>query len=481
MKSNNNNKASLGDVLRTSAIVWLGETNLTNTDILVVDFNNTKHIVLIEINSLNKSYTLKAPSDTLSLQIELTNILNELYPYFKEDNYSNTSEKIAMLPMGLSVVRDYNNLLLTKGIKPLKEVTIKTYLDSVGINITLYEYSKIKVDNSHTIKVDTITKGYKNYAKEALQYAIDVSKYKGMKPTYPSLVELVLQGAYFILAGPAGTGKTTEFKIVGANEGIPVYLVSFTANSQEDDFLSTFLPNTSDDGKSFVLKRSVFTYAFEYGGIVILDEINYAHPNVLSAFHAALDDTATITLDDGTVLHRHKDFRCVATMNPNYSGTNKLNAAFLDRFDHFEWPKLSKQDVVDRLKVNTGYKNDRVLSVIGDIYEKLSDLYLAKNFETEVTYRRVESFLTKLLLNPEMDRSFIFDIAFLNITALTDLDDIPTELAELREIREHYLKDLDSVLNVKEEEYVEGTFITETGINLNDLNTDLDEDKIEIV
>lgn len=471
------NKTSLGDVLRTSAIVWYGESNIPQTNILVVDFNNTKHVALVELNESTKTFTLKAPKDTLSLRTELVNILYEIHPFLKAESYNFVSDSIRLLPQNLSVVKDFNAELLSLGIKPLKEVTIRMFLDNEGLNLTKYEYSKVKVDNSHKLKGKDILKGYANYPKEAIEHMTDVEAFKGMEPTYPELDALILQGANFILAGPAGTGKTTEFKIVGANEEIPVYVLSFTANSQEDDFISSFIPNTGTEGGNFLLKRSVFTYAFEHGGIVILDEINYAHPNVLSAFHSALDDTAVIVLDDGTVIKRSPNFRCVATMNPNYAGTNKLNAAFLDRFDHFEWPRLSRKELIRRLEFNTGYKNNKALSVIADIFEKVSDVFHNNNYETEVTYRRAESFLTKMLLNPNMSLEFIFDVSFLNITALTDLDDIPTELSDLRKICYEYLQDLRNVLSVDDGEYVEGTYVVEKSLEFEDLDlvTDLEE------
>ena len=77
------NKTSLGDVLRTSAIVWYGESNIPQTNILVVDFNNTKHMALVELNETNKSFSVKAPKDTLLLRVELVNILYEIHPFLK--------------------------------------------------------------------------------------------------------------------------------------------------------------------------------------------------------------------------------------------------------------------------------------------------------------------------------------------------------------------------------------------------------------
>ena len=144
---------------------------------------------------------------------------------------------------------------------------------------------------------------------------------------------------------------------------------------------------------------------------------------------------------------------------------------------YYEWPRLSRKELIERLEFNTGYKNSKALSVIADIFEKVSDVFHNNNYETEVTYRRAESFLTKMLLNPKMSLEFIFDVSFLNITALTDLDDIPTELSDLRKICHEYLQDLRNVLSIDEGDYVEGTYVVEKSLEFEDLDlvTDLEE------
>jgi hypothetical protein len=72
-----------------------------------------------------------------------------------------------------------------------------------------------------------------------------------------------------------------------------------------------------------------------YGGVVVVDEINAAPPEILFVLHSVTDDERQIVLTqkDGEVVKAHPDFWFVATMAPEYHGTEKLNQALKDRFE----------------------------------------------------------------------------------------------------------------------------------------------------
>lgn len=465
---------SFADELRSAAYIWLGNTNIDNTQLFLTNFNKKIHWIVVENNEDN--ITLKAPKETNALSQEIFTALYEIYPEWKKKETGRINTNA--LPKGLSITSDCNETFYKKGLKPLSATTVLPFLDSLGINITLYEYTKITVDNSHSVTKNTITKGYENYAKEAIDHMTDVSQYKSYTCEYPQIVEMVLDGLpiAMILAGPAGTGKSTEFKIACAQNEIPCYVTQFSANSQEDDFISSYIPNTTGEGGQFLLKRSDFTYAFEHGGIVILDEINFASPNVLSIFNSAIDDSACIFLDDGSIIHRHKDFRCIATLNPNYNGTNKLNPAFVDRFDFFYYPEIGKNSFISRLQTETGFKNKKALGVIYEQFDKLRNIYQTRNMETEVTYRRAKSFVTKMLAYPNVSLDTIFDMAFINNTVVLDLNDIPTELADLKEIRSEMISAIHDVMTEGTEEVTEASWTCQPRVDIDDLTSQIGDD-----
>jgi MoxR-like ATPase len=70
------------------------------------------------------------------------------------------------------------------------------------------------------------------------------------------------------------------------------------------------------------------------GGVFVVDEINACPPEVLFFMHSVLDDERMIVLKnkDGSRLNAHPGFWFVATMNPDYEGTEPLNKALKDRF-----------------------------------------------------------------------------------------------------------------------------------------------------
>ena len=427
---------SFADELRSAAYIWLGNTNIDNTQLFLTNFNKKIHWIVVENNEDN--ITLKAPKETNALSQEIFTALYEIYPEWKKKETGRINTNA--LPKGLSITSDCNETFYKKGLKPLSATTVLPFLDSLGINITLYEYTKITVDNSHSVTKNTITKGYENYAKEAIDHMTD------------------------------------EFKIACAQNEIPCYVTQFSANSQEDDFISSYIPNTTGEGGQFLLKRSDFTYAFEYGGIVILDEINFASPNVLSIFNSAIDDSACIFLDDGSIIHRHKDFRCIATLNPNYNGTNKLNPAFVDRFDFFYYPEIGKNSFISRLQTETGFKNKKALGVIYEQFDKLRNIYQTRNMETEVTYRRAKSFVTKMLAYPNVSLDIIFDMAFINNTVVLDLNDIPTELADLKEIRSEMISAIHDVMAEGTEEVTEASWTCQPRVDIDDLTSQIGDD-----
>jgi hypothetical protein len=169
-----NLKGSFADELRSAAYVWLGNTNIDSTHLLLINFNKTTHYVLVENNEDN--IVLKALKETNALSQEIFTALYEIHPTWKkkETGTINTS----VLPKGLAILSDNNELFYKRGIKPLKQTTVIPFLDNLGVNITMYEYTKLSIDNSHTLKQEWVTKGYSNYSPEVLSVMVDTSKYK---------------------------------------------------------------------------------------------------------------------------------------------------------------------------------------------------------------------------------------------------------------------------------------------------------------
>lgn len=467
------NNKSLADELRSAAHIWVGKTNLTNTDLLVF-VNNKYHFVLVEHTEEN--IILKALKETLSFKSDIFNIIFNLFPDYKELNPGTLV--LSSVP-SLKVTGDYNETFFKSSIKVLPESSLNSFLDVTGIDIADYQYNSIKVDNSFTLKVDGITQGYAYYDQEALEHMTNVSKYKtGYTCSNPTLVKKLLNGTFnsLLLSGPAGTGKSTEFMIACSQAEIPCYVIQLTQGMTEGRLIGDFVPPLDDAG-IFKYVQSVMLIAFTHGGVAIADEFNYASPAVAAALNGFLDGHDEYIGPDGTVYHRHKDFRFIATMNPGYAGTNSMSQALLNRFDKVQyWDAIDKSTFVDRLQFNTGYKNKKFLETFYDTFDKLRSIYQSKNFTTELTYRNAESFLKDLLLNPNDDMKENFYQAFVYPTTVQDLNDISLELKDLKDIASPMISELDSVFHEGTEEVSVKSFDFAPGIDLDDIDSLISDD-----
>jgi MoxR-like ATPase len=465
-----NLKGSFADELRSAAYVWLGNTNIDSTHLLLINFNKTTHWVLVENNDDN--IVLKAPKETTALSQEIFTALYEIHPVWKkkETGTINTS----VLPKGLSILSDNNDTFYKRGIKPLKQTTVIPFLDNLGINVTMYEYTKLSIDNSHTLTQDWVIKGYTNYSSDVLSIMVDTSKYKIYTMDKQDEYEMMDMGCFqgIIAAGPAGTGKSTDPLIYCAKEEIPVVVFQCTPGTEEDAIIGNFIPNNSG---GFSLKRGPLANAIEQDCWLVINEANYVPSGILSCLNSVMDDNAQVLLDDGTMLKRGKNFRLILTVNPGYRGTNMFNEATLNRFATVYYEPITKKILIERLKQESGYKNEKVLEAVAEQFDKLRGIYQSKNMETEVTFRNALRFLKMILLAPEKSIEKQFDMAFVN-NAIFEMNDIQVELNDLKEIRKDMLSDIKSALAEGTEEVTEASWTCSPQVNIDDLTSQIGDD-----
>jgi len=119
----------------------------------------------------------------------------------------------------------------------------------------------------------------------------------------------------------------------------PLTRVNLHGETSAADFLGT---HKVKDGSVF-FSYGLLPTAMRNGDILCLEELDAADPGVLFALQGVLEEGGVLTLADngGEVVTPHPRFRLVATANTLgtgddsgglYTGTNVLNAAFLDRW-----------------------------------------------------------------------------------------------------------------------------------------------------
>lgn len=175
-------------------------------------------------------------------------------------------------------------------------------------------------------------------------------------------------GMNLLMSGPTGAGKTMLPRAHAASRRRPNFIVTAQSSMEPGDLFGrlTFAGSIHElkwvDGPVTLLMR--------FGGNLGLDEINMFHPRTTAALHSALDSQGSINLyqnirefeipildPDGDevdpeellrigmpeTVKRSDDLLVWSAYNPGYIGTNRINEAFLNRFDlHLEWGYDSK-------------------------------------------------------------------------------------------------------------------------------------------
>lgn len=460
---------SLAEELRSAAYVWLGNTNMDNTYVLLANFNKQTHQIVVEITDEN--IILKASKETNALSQEIFTILYEINPSWKKKETGKINTPA--LPKGLAITSDWNQTFYDKGIKPLKETTVIPFLDSLGVNMTMYEYTKLSVDNSHGLVAQPIVRGYDNYPKEVLKYMVDTSKYANYTLTKEDEYDMLDIGCYrgIIAAGPPATGKTTDAYTWAYRVQAPVIDYQCVHNTEADDIIGKYVPKA--DGSGFEFLYGPLALAVKYDCIFTGQEWNYAPSSVQSIVNSLMDGNGRITLPNGEVLTVGPNFRMILTVNPGYRGTNMFNAATVNRFVVVYYEPLDKKAIMERLKFESKYNNIKVLDAIAEQFNKIHDIYVSKNFELDATYRNASRFLEMLLKASNKPIEKQFNLAFIEFMHL-EVD--PAAVADLKAIGKELLKDIKSAKAEGTEEVTESSWICSPQVDIEDLTSQIGDD-----
>lgn len=165
------------------------------------------------------------------------------------------------------------------------------------------------------------------YVNRELHGRLDFDVFDGAKSMMQNIV----------MAGPTGSGKTLACKAYAASRQVPFARISFNGSMDPNSVLG--MVNIDEGTGDITWKDGEAPIPFRYGGVVLLDEIDLAVPKITAAFHQTLDGDRRMTLiDHAEVIKAHPDVMIFGAHNPGYTGTARMNQAFIDRFDMpVEW------------------------------------------------------------------------------------------------------------------------------------------------
>lgn len=172
-----------------------------------------------------------------------------------------------------------------------------------------------------------------------------------------------------LMAGKPGTGKTTLGYALGAALRMPVYTITNSKHTEEDNFQG--MQKVIDGGLKFV--PTDFLYAYKNGGIVILEEINLADPAVVMGALGQAIEAPFILMEDGyKPVRRHPLCIIIGTMNIGTYGAKGVSQAFSSRFKQtyvLDDPK--KEDFISILE-KAGHSN-RKCKWVYEAYTKINE------------------------------------------------------------------------------------------------------------
>ena len=146
-----------------------------------------------------------------------------------------------------------------------------------------------------------------------------------------------------MLAGPTGSSKTTLFRAYAAARRLPFYVVDCHGAMDPGVIVGK---TTIDDTGGVHWVDGDMTLVVRYGGVVLIDEVNMAHPRITAAWHQLLAVTRSMSLPEANEtidagcggLGSPQPCLFGAAYNPRYQGTVRLNEALSNRFSMpFDW------------------------------------------------------------------------------------------------------------------------------------------------
>jgi len=145
-----------------------------------------------------------------------------------------------------------------------------------------------------------------------------------------------------LLTGPTGCGKTSVIAAVASETNTPLIRFNCDGETRVSNLRGMMKPVAQDGVLSLAFSPGALATAMREGWWVLLDEVDAALPSVLFVLQSVLEDGRALHIPEtGETVVADPRFRIFATGNTigfrasaraRHSGTNPMNAAFVDRF-----------------------------------------------------------------------------------------------------------------------------------------------------
>lgn len=208
--------------------------------------------------------------------------------------------------------------------------------------------------------------------------------------TWNYLVRNILKKKNTLLLGPTGTGKTDI--IIRIAKALNIELNIYDMGAMIDPLTDLLGTHRIKDGNS-VFDYAKFVSDVQKPGIILLDELSRAPLMTNNILFPCLDHRRTLNIEiagstDVRAVKVHPDCVFIATANigQEYSGTNDIDAALMNRFNALQVEYLP-QDVEERiLNIRTGIELDKANKIL-NVANAIRDSYLKQNISKPISTR----------------------------------------------------------------------------------------------
>lgn len=208
--------------------------------------------------------------------------------------------------------------------------------------------------------------------------------------TWNYLVRNIIKKKNTLLLGPTGTGKTDIIIRIAKVLGLDINIYDMGAMIDPlTDLLGT---HRIKDGNS-VFDYAKFVYDVQKPGIILLDELSRAPLMTNNILFPCLDHRRTLNIEiagstDIREVKVHPDCVFIATANigQEYSGTNDIDAALMNRFNALQVDYLPQAIEASVLNVRTGIDIERATKIL-NVANAIRNAYFTQTISKPISTR----------------------------------------------------------------------------------------------
>jgi len=195
--------------------------------------------------------------------------------------------------------------------------------------------------------------------------------------------QALLDGDNILIEGGAGSGKTISAQSYASARNYRYFNISSSNGIDPSQLFGRWIPRA--DGQGYRWQDGAVTLLVRYGGVLLINEVNFLPERVSTVLYSLLDYRREIQLleNGGEVIKAHPDLLIIADMNYGYRGTHELSQAWNDRYSiKLEFP-------YDRAIENKVVGNKALLSLA----DNLREMYDQQELSTPISTRSLVAFM----------------------------------------------------------------------------------------